>query len=144
VASAAQAAVQALQAVQAAMAAASAAQASAASSGAGGGGGTPPPISSFRGGYQYFDKGGSVGQDTVDAKLSPGEFVVNQSGASKFFSELNAVNSGATPQVRDTGGSVTNVGDIHLAVDGMGDAQHAIQEIGNALRREIKRGLLKF
>jgi len=98
----------------------------------------------FRGGKaQYLAQGGQ-GQDTVPALLSPGEFVVNSNSTKKFFSELNAINSGSKPVTRDQGGSITNVGDVNVTVQGGDSSQQTVREIGGALRREVRRGTIKL
>jgi len=124
---AAQAAVQAIQAIAQARAAAASATA-------------------FHGGrIDYLASGGQTqGQDTINAMLAPGEFVVNSKATKSFFSELNAMNNGGQPVFREQGGEVTNVGDINITVQGGDTSQQTVREIGNALRRDIRRGVVKL
>jgi len=92
---------------------------------------------------KYFAAGGSArGVDNINAMLSPGEFVVNAGSARKFYSELVALNSGQKPAYREQGGSVTNVGDINVSVQGQETPRQTIREIASGLRRELKRGTI--
>jgi len=94
---------------------------------------------------RHYAAGGNVrGIDTIPAMLSPGEVVMNAGASNKFFSELNAMNQGSKPAFRERGGAVTNVGDINVSVSGGDSTQQTVREIGNALRREIKRGTIKL
>jgi hypothetical protein len=92
---------------------------------------------------KFFNYGGR-GQDTIPAMLSAGETVVSRRNSQRFFSQLNAMNQGSQPVYREQGGPVTNVGDINVSVNGGDSSQQTVREIGNALRREIKRGTLKL
>jgi predicted nuclease with TOPRIM domain len=98
---------------------------------------------SYHGGAQYLASGG-LGQDTVPAMLSPGEFVINSDSSKKFFSELSSMNNGGQPVYREQGGSVTNVGDVNVTVNGGDSSQQTVREIGYALRREMRRGTIKL
>jgi TP901 family phage tail tape measure protein len=91
---------------------------------------------------EYLQAGGARGQDVVPAMLAPGEFVLNAKSSKKFASELNAMNAGSQPVYRDQGGSVTNVGDINITVQGGETTSGTVQAIGRGLRREILRGKL--
>jgi len=94
---------------------------------------------------RYFKDGGPArGQDTIPTMLSKKETVINARNSSRFFSELNAMNQGSKPVYREQGGPVTNVGDVNVSVNGGDSSQQTVREIGNALRREIKRGTLKL
>ena len=108
-----------------------------AAAGAGGGGGF------FHGGVIHRQSGGSTrGQDTVPALLSPGEFVINRRSSSRFFSQLQAMNAGQSPAFRETGGPVTNVGDINVNVSGGAGGENPTQtarQIAIGLRRELRR-----
>ncbi|MEA2036322.1 MAG: phage tail tape measure protein, partial [Nanoarchaeota archaeon] len=71
------------------------------------------------GGYMTrFASGGSVGSDSIPALLSPGEFVMNQDAARRYFPQLVAMNSGAARF--SAGGEVVNnnIGDINVTVQG--------------------------
>jgi hypothetical protein len=104
----------------------------------------PPQGKQSGGVVQYFANGGTPrGTDTVPAMLTPGEFVVNARSSRKFFSQLLAINSGITPRF-ESGGSVTNVGDININASTTGDTATDVREIGRLLRREIRRGTLKL
>jgi TP901 family phage tail tape measure protein len=95
------------------------------------------------GGPQYLASGG-LGQDSVPAMLSPGEFVINSDSSKKFFSELSSMNNGSQPVYREQGGSVTTVGDVNVTVNGGDSSQQTVREIGYALRREMRRGTIKL
>lgn len=94
------------------------------------------------GGLLYRAGGGWVpqGTDTVPAMLTPGEFVMNADATRKFFSTLTAMNSGVTPQYRQNGGPVTNVGDVSITVNESVSAQQTARETMQAFRREMRRG----
>jgi hypothetical protein len=94
-------------------------------------------------GGRFFVIGGR-GTDTIPAMLSPGEFVINARSARNFFPQLQAINAGQQPVYREQGGSVTNVGDINVTVQGGDNSQQTIREIANGLRREISRGTIKL
>lgn len=114
--------------------AAEAAKAAAAGGGAG--------VTAAHGG-RYFATGGR-GTDRIPAMLSRGEFVVNAKSARQFFPQLQAMNAGHAPVYREQGGSVTNVGDINVSVQGGDTAQQTIREIASGLRRELRRGTIRL
>jgi hypothetical protein len=91
---------------------------------------------------RHLAQGGFLpqGTDTVPAMLSPGEFVVNARSARKFFSQLVAINAGVRPVYRQEGGPVTNVGDIHVSVQGGQSARQTARTIAAGVRRELRRG----
>jgi len=98
----------------------------------------------YQGGPFYANGGQFRGQDRQLTALARGEMVVNQKRSRQFFSELNAMNQGSQPVYREQGGTVTNVGDVNVTVQGGDSSQRTVREIGHALRREIKRGNLKL
>lgn len=90
----------------------------------------------------YRAAGGPTrGLDTQMTATSPGEFVMNARSARQWSSQLQAMNAGQSPQYRDKGGPVTNIGDINVNVtsDTSVPAQ-AGREIASTLRRELRRG----
>ena len=93
------------------------------------------------GGMIYRQYGGFTprGTDTIPAMLSPGEFVVNAESSKQFFSQLVAINAGVKPVYRQQGGSVTNVGDINITVQGSGTPQQTARETMFAFKREFRR-----
>ena len=98
-------------------------------------------VTAYQGGrIDYLAQGGQ-GQDTINAKLAPGEFVSSASVSRKFFSELNAMNNGGQPVYREQGGPITNVGDVNVTVQGGDTSQATVREIGYGLRRDIRRGV---
>ncbi len=84
-------------------------------------------------------QGGAVGTDTVPAMLSPGEFVVNAKSTKQFFAQLTAMNAGVKPIFRQSGGSVTNVGDVNITVQGSAEPRQTARETMRAFRRETRR-----
>jgi TP901 family phage tail tape measure protein len=105
------------------------------------GGGTPGELTA-----QPRAAGGMLtrGTDTQLTALSPGENVTNARSSRKFFSELNAINQDSKPVFRAQGGSVTNVGDVNVTVNGGDSSQQTIREIGHGLRRQIQRGTIRL
>jgi TP901 family phage tail tape measure protein len=101
---------------------------------------------------RYQQRGGSLavrsqarGMDRIPVMASPGEFIVNSRSARQFSTELQALNTGRTPNFRDRGGSVTSIGDINVSInsrDGDTPTQSA-RQIGLALRRELRRNTIK-
>jgi len=97
----------------------------------------------FTGGkVNYRAAGGTLtrGQDKQLTALSDGEFVVNARAASNFTPQLQAMNAGQSPQFRDKGGSVTNIGDItvNMSPDSSSNPQVG-RSIASELRRELRR-----
>lgn len=118
-------------------AAIAAAQAVAAANSGGGG--------QYHGGVVHRADGGSLrrGADTVPTLLSPGEFVLNRRSTGRFFSQLQAMNAGQAPSFRESGGPVTNIGDINVNVSAGAGGENPTQtarEIAIGIRREIRRG----
>lgn len=98
---------------------------------------------------RYFAKGGlgalrPLGTDTIPAMIQRGEFVTNAKSSRKFFSELNAMNQDRAPVRRREGGSVTQVGDIHVAVQGGDTSRQTVRAIAAELNRELKRGTIRL
>jgi len=100
------------------------------------------PEMAARGGRvgRYLAAGGPAGTDVVPAWLSRGEFVMNAGSASKFASQLVAMNAGVQPTFRGDGGSVTNIGDINVSVSGGATGRQTARSIAAELRRELRRG----
>lgn len=99
----------------------------------------------YHGGVVHRADGGSLrrGADTVPTLLSPGEFVLNRRSTGRFFSQLQAMNAGQAPSFRESGGPVTNVGDINVNVsNGVGgeNPTQTAREIAIGIRRELRRG----
>jgi TP901 family phage tail tape measure protein len=112
--------------------------------------GTPSPsdiingtVNRASGGMIYAADGYRArGTDTIPAMLSPGEMVMSAQTVRHFGATLHAMNSGnRNVQGHSHGGSVTNVGDIHVSISG----QHGVgpgtgRQIASELRRELRRG----
>lgn len=91
------------------------------------------------GGMMHFAGGGFAprGVDTIPTMLSPGEFVMNAKSSRKFYSQLQAMNAGQTPAYRESGGSVTTVGDTNVNISVSGAADPALT--GDEIIRRINR-----
>lgn len=95
----------------------------------------PQPIPKQHGGIAH-------GPDRIPALLTPGEFVVNAKASRQFYSQLVAMNSGTYPF--SSGGSTTNVGDIKINMTSSGNESYDVVKLGKLLRREVRRGTLRF
>ncbi len=91
-----------------------------------------------------FQHGGLVpgSTDTIPAMLSPGEFVVNAEATRKFFTQLQAINSGRIQRFQE-GGIVNNVGDINVSIQSAPSNVDG-REIARAIKKELFRGSVKF
>lgn len=96
---------------------------------------------------QGYADGGSIwsprGTDTVPAMLSPGEYVMPAKQAQMFYPQLEAM------RAYSGGGSVSNVtnntiGDVNVSVVEAETPHATANEIGRALRRELRRGTISF
>jgi TP901 family phage tail tape measure protein len=92
---------------------------------------------------RYLAGGGPVGTDVVPAWLTRGEFVMNTEATRQFASQLVAMNAGVQPISRGGGGSVTNIGDISVSVQGGATGRQTARSIATELRRELRRGTVK-
>jgi len=91
----------------------------------------------------YRNAGGPLtrGMDSKLVAMQPGEMVINKRQSSNFFSQLQSINAGQSPAFRNTGGSVTNVGDINVSVKSEGSVSAKTgRDIAQSLRRELRRG----
>jgi TP901 family phage tail tape measure protein len=87
---------------------------------------------------------GGRGTDTIPALLSPGEFVVNRKSASKFYSQLLAINDPRTQRFA-SGGVVNNYGGFNIPItveakNGNIDPR----EIGKQLNQMVRRGTFNY
>lgn len=96
-----------------------------------------PPIKRAAGGIAY-------GRDSVNALLTPGEYVMNASSTRKFYSQLVSMNSKRNSIATMNNGGAVSVGDININMSSSGNESYDIQKIGQGLRREIRRGTLKL
>jgi len=92
-----------------------------------------------QGGMIHAALGKPLGTDTVAAMLTPGEFIVNQFAAKRFFSRLVPMNYGLE-NPKFMGGDTTTVGDIHVTVNGGDSSNQTAVSIAQEIRREIRRG----
>jgi hypothetical protein len=90
---------------------------------------------------RYLASGGFArGVDQIPAMLSKGEFVVNSKSSRQFYSQLSAMNAGSQPVYRESGGSVTNIGDVAINVTESSLPKQTAREVMSAFRREMRRG----
>jgi TP901 family phage tail tape measure protein len=92
---------------------------------------------------RYLAGGGPIGTDVVPAWLTRGEFVMNTEATRRFASQLVAMNAGVQPTFRGEGGSVTNIGDISVSVQGGATGRQTARSIAAELRRELRRRTMK-
>lgn len=99
-------------------------------------------LSSAGKGIPGFAKGG-MNTDSLLAKVSPGEFIVNPAASRKFYSQLVAMNS--FKGFAD-GGPVgnTTIGDINVNYRSSGNSAVDAQALARELRRGIRQGVLKL
>ena len=83
-----------------------------------------------------FASGGQY-TDTVNAQLSPGEYVVNAGAARQWYSQLQGINAGQRPTLGNVDNSF-NVGDIH--VNGGATNEKTASAMLDALKRAQRRG----
>jgi TP901 family phage tail tape measure protein len=101
-----------------------------------------PAMAAHGGVARYLASGGAArGTDRIAAMLSKGEFVVNAKSSRQFYSQLSAMNAGMKPVFRESGGTVTNIGDtMTVNVTEATNAQATAREVMNRIRREKRRG----
>lgn len=86
----------------------------------------------------YAD-GGKV--DSILARVTSGEFIVNQAASEKFYSQLLAMNSykGGQPSQPQT-----TVGDVNINYRSSGNQQVDIVQIGKGLQRALRQGVISL
>jgi len=87
---------------------------------------------------------GGLASDQIQAMLSRGEFVVNSAAARRNMPRLVAMNAGLNTGGTTAGSSTTNVGDINITLQGGNNTDTTVRQIGEKLRREIRRGTLRL
>lgn len=87
--------------------------------------------------------GGTRGQDTVPAMLSPGEFVVNAQQSKNFFSQLQAINAGAGSGGTGGGSTTINIGDVNVTTPS-GVPNDVARDVGQSIKRELRRRTFKL
>ena len=80
------------------------------------------------------------GSDSVPAMLTPGEFVMNKASTQKFMQQLVPMNYGQSAAQNTQPGNNVQFGDVNVTVNGGSTGKQTGIEIGNALRRELRRG----
>jgi hypothetical protein len=86
--------------------------------------------------------GGAIGPDTVGARLTPGEFVMNPRSSQAFRPLLRTLNNMALPRFAQ-GGSVTNVGDVNINISGRGADKINARDLASRFQREIRKGTIR-
>jgi len=90
---------------------------------------------------RYFAKGGLArGTDTIPTMLGSGETVVDAKNSSRFFSQLQAIRAGVTPNFDRSPGVThhnTTVGDI--IIQGAQQPNKVAREVMSAIKREQRR-----
>lgn len=87
--------------------------------------------------------GGTRGNDRRIVAMDPREFIVNAEASRTYRPILQAINAGRLPHFSG-GGSVTNVGDIRVTVNGGETSTQTIHDIANGINREIRLGRIKL
>ena len=94
---------------------------------------------------QFRAEGGSIfqprGTDRVPVMATVGEFINDKKSTQRFFPQLVAMNAGNAPQPM---GNTSNFGDINVTVQGSRTPEATGQNIGRALRREMRRGITRL
>jgi TP901 family phage tail tape measure protein len=92
----------------------------------------------------YRANGGDVrGSDTIPTALSAGEFVVNKKSTASFLPELQAINAGNFTGDGSTGDTNISIGDINVSSTSQLPSQTA-REVGNSIKRELRRGTFRL
>ena len=100
-----------------------------------------PVTQLFGGRMSYYASGGYArGTDVIPAMLSPRESVLNARATERFFPQIQAMNAGIRPVFRQSGGSVTNIGDISVSVNESQTPQQTARQVLSSIRRELRRG----
>jgi len=109
-------------------------------------GGNDDPTTAAYGRYlnnpKYMAAGGVMprGMDTIPVMARAGETIIDPNNSRKFFSQIQSIRAGKPPIFRSEGGSVTNVGDISVSIDGSKSPEMTARTVARKLRREFKRG----
>lgn len=91
-----------------------------------------------------FALGGSVGSDNTLAWFNKSEFIVNAKSSQQFAPQLRAINMGFEPKFSNSSNqNNVNVGDIHINVQGQASPNLMAREVGEQIRREIRRGTFR-
>ena len=98
------------------------------------------------GGLIYRATGGPVprGSDRRLAMLTVDEIVMNTKASRRFASQLTAMNAGVEPQFRQSGGAITNIGDVNISVQGAMLPAQTARETMMAFKREMRRSGTSF
>ena len=101
---------------------------------------TPSPFTPQSNAEGGIISGGPPGTDTVLSWLDNGEYVMPRQRTQQYLPLLKAMHMGQL-MPRGNGSNVsTVVGDINITVQGGDTTQKTVREIGESLRREIRRG----
>lgn len=88
--------------------------------------------------------GGQFKTDDTLGLFNRDEFVVNAAASQRFAPQLRSINMGFDPGSGSRSGPSVNVGDVYVTVEGGRGGEATARDIGDALRREIRRGTLKL
>jgi TP901 family phage tail tape measure protein len=83
-----------------------------------------------------FATGGYV--DSVNARLTPGEYVMNRMATARFYPAIHNMNTKAAS------GATTTVGDINISLTSSGNEGYDAVKLGKLLRRGIRQGTVKL
>ena len=75
--------------------------------------------------------------------IGSNEYVMNGIASQRFAPQLSYMNSGMWKFGADRGSNLS-VGDVNVSINSTGNQQIDAVQIGQAIRREIKRGVLKL
>lgn len=111
---------------------------------------TPKQPSGFsRGGLiKGYADGGFIGSppagDNTLIWARTGEYMMTEQATDRFAPILQAMNAGFAPRSNNNNNSTTNVGDIHIVMNGSESKLPTVRELGAQLRREIQRGTIRL
>lgn len=98
-----------------------------------------PPTGNPRG----FSHGGTVmGMDTQVAAVRQGEIILNPTASRNFAAQLQAMNHMSSIPYGNN--QTVSVGDVNVYVSGSDTSEQTVRKIGHGLRREFRRGNLRF
>ncbi len=102
---------------------------------------TSPVEGNYFGKVPQYYAGGFVprGSDVKPAMLGVDEAVITGQGTKAWAPLLRAINAGLRPS-QMSGGSTTNIGDIHMNIQGGDTSKETLGEVAKGLRRMARRG----
>jgi TP901 family phage tail tape measure protein len=76
--------------------------------------------------------------DSVNARLTPGEYIMNRMATARFYPAIHNMNTKAASS------ATTNVGDINISLTSSGSEGYDAVKLGKLLRRGIRQGTVKL